>query len=176
MNAETLREEVETLLRAGPLDRAKAMMNLSAEVQFLARDDSLAKSGAVFVSDYYQKFSPQHPEWRTFSIFVKQAHHLLRSQQLAMDSWLSGGDPDLLDAFPAMALVVIEKDNEPAGWEARWRAAGGRIIGGRAVALKEDVVWARFSSYGFPYPPFDWSGALYLEDLERDEAKALGLT
>lgn len=90
--------------------------------------------------------------------------------------WKAEQDPEVLDAFPAQELVRIEKRNEPRNWEAKWKEAGGTFFaGGRMIALKNDPIWSKLSRFGTPWPPFDFGSGMGLEDIDRDEAEAIGL-
>jgi hypothetical protein len=89
-------------------------------------------------------------------------------------------DPNLLDAFPAYRLVRVESRRVPRDWFERWGEAGAAVgwegASRRAmVALKTSPIWARLSRFGRPWPPFDFGSGMGLEDVERDEAEALGL-
>lgn len=90
--------------------------------------------------------------------------------------WKQGQDPDVLDAFPAQEFLRVESRNEPRqDWERRWVAAGGKVYGGRMIALKSDPVWRNLSRFGTPWPPFDFSSGMGVEDVTREEAEDLGL-
>lgn len=52
---------------------------------------------------------------------------------------------------------------------------GGKIRGGRMVALKSAPVWTNLSRFGRPYPPFDYGSGMGMEDIGREEAVELGL-
>lgn len=90
--------------------------------------------------------------------------------------WLTGMDPDLLEAFPAWELVRISPRRVPRDWPARWKAAGGAVrADGRMVALKTDPVWLRLSRFGNPHPPFDFNSGMGVEDIDRSEAEEMEL-
>ncbi len=84
----------------------------------------------------------------------------------------SGG---ALLAFPAQELVRVRNSREPRDWRARWSAAGGKLYGGRMIALKDSGVWAAISRFGNPYPPFDFNSGMGVKDVSRREALALGV-
>jgi len=84
----------------------------------------------------------------------------------------SGG---ALLAFPAQELIRERDSVEKRPWQARWRAAGGRLHSGRMIALKSDPVWTRLSRFGNPYPPFDFNSGMGVRDIPRREAIALGV-
>ena len=90
--------------------------------------------------------------------------------------YVRGQDADALDMYPAQEFVRVESRRVPrTDWPARWRAAGGKIRGGRMVALKSDSVWTNLSRFGRPYPPFDYGSGMGVEDVDREEAIELGL-
>lgn len=90
--------------------------------------------------------------------------------------YVRGQDADALDMYPAQEFVRVESRRVPrTDWPMRWRAAGGKIRGGRMVALKSDPVWTNLSRFGRPYPPFDYGSGMGVEDIDREEAVELGL-
>ena len=90
--------------------------------------------------------------------------------------YVRGQDADALDMYPAQEFVRVESRRVPrTDWPTRWRAAGGKIRGGRMVALKSDPVWTNLSRFGRPYPPFDYGSGMGVEDIDREEAVELGL-
>lgn len=89
--------------------------------------------------------------------------------------YVAGQDRDLLDAFPAQELIRVEERNLERDWRGRWSAAGGRMYGGRMIALKTDPIWSRISRFGTPYPPFDYGSGMGVEDVSRADAEALGV-
>lgn len=89
--------------------------------------------------------------------------------------YLSGQDPDVINAWPAQELVRIAARKVPRDWIRRWAAAGGKFAEGRMIALKTDPIWTRLSRFGRPYPPFDYNSGMGLEEIDREEAEKLGL-
>ena len=90
--------------------------------------------------------------------------------------YVRGQDADALDMYPAQEFLRVENRRVPReDWPARWRVAGGKIRGGRMVALKSDPVWTNLSRFGRPYPPFDYGSGMGVEDVDRQEAIELGL-
>lgn len=99
---------------------------------------------------------------------VQEAHGYARAK--------AGQSEGALAAFPAQELIRIEDRQKPRGdWPDRFVAAGGRLVGGRMVALKTDPVWAKLSRFGTPWPPFDYGSGMGVQDVDYDEAVALGL-
>lgn len=89
--------------------------------------------------------------------------------------WLQGQDPAVLRAYPAQELFRLEDRKEPRDWLSRWQGAGGRLFGGRMIALKSDSVWTEISAFGNPYPPFDFNSGMWVRPVARQEAMSLGL-
>lgn len=97
-------------------------------------------------------------------------------------AFLQGQAAGAIDAFPAQELFRVEDREEPRSWPTRWMQAGGQIFGGRMIALKNDPVWFALSdadrfgdALGNPYPPFAFNSGMWVRDIARDEAIALGL-
>ena len=84
-------------------------------------------------------------------------------------------DMDILDDWPAQELVRVFQRKAPRDWRVRWAQAGGRLYGGRMIALKTDGIWAAISRFGTPYPPFDFGSGMGVRDISRREAIALGV-
>ena len=78
-------------------------------------------------------------------------------------------------AFPAQELVRIEEREVPRDWRRIWTQHGGRLFGGRMIALKEDPIWAAISRFGTPYPPFDFNSGMGVDDISFDEAVSIGV-
>lgn len=78
-------------------------------------------------------------------------------------------------AFPAVELVRVTPAKQPRDWSARWKAAGGKIYGGRMICLKGDTVLEKLSRFGVPYPPFDYGSGMGLADVSFEECVALGI-
>ena len=78
-------------------------------------------------------------------------------------------------AYPAQELVRVEAREQERDWRGRWTAAGGKLFGGRMVALKDDPVWERISRFGVPYPPFDYGSGMGVELVSYEDAVAIGL-
>jgi hypothetical protein len=85
-------------------------------------------------------------------------------------------DPAALDAAPAQELFRLEARREPRNWPIRWMNSGGQFYdGGRMIALKNDPIWEDISAFGQPYPPFDYGSGMWVRDILRPEAIALGV-
>lgn len=96
--------------------------------------------------------------------------------------WKIDHDPDVLDEFPAYRLGPSSA-NQPrpeSHWRSRWMEAGSSAGWQGAsriemTALKTSPIWTALSVFGTPWPPFDYGSSRMLEDVDRDEATALGL-
>ncbi len=111
---------------------------------------------------------------------------------------VQGQTEGALDEFPAQELYRLEDRNEERDWgqtaNGRWiaacRAAGDADAidvwqrTGRMVATKDSRVWDELGNgaggyendaLGNPYPPFAFNSGMWVEDVQRDEAIALGL-
>jgi len=86
-------------------------------------------------------------------------------------------DPELIDAFPCQELYRLEERKEKRDWRMRWVQAGGKLYGAdaRMIARKDDPIWTAISAFGLPYPPFDYNSGMWVEEIDRDEAEALGV-
>lgn len=90
-------------------------------------------------------------------------------------NFLQGQAEGAIDAFPAQELFRAEDREEPRNWPTRWMQAGGQSFGGRMIALKNDPIWETISEFGTPYPPFDFNSGMWVRDIDREEAIAIGL-
>lgn len=96
---------------------------------------------------------------------------------------------ETLDLFPAWRLIrFMEPNGEPRDWALRWAVAGERVDWEGAcqddmVARKDSPIWQALGdgaggftdTLGNPYPPFAFNSGMGWEDVDRDEAYALGL-
>jgi hypothetical protein len=112
---------------------------------------------------------------------------------------IQGQDPVLLDAFPARELVRVEErevprgqrrgpggalvDDSENGWPARWNRARAETTedgatdsaSGRMVAIVGHPLWKALSRFGVEHEPFDFNSGMGLEDVDRQDAMALGI-
>lgn len=86
-----------------------------------------------------------------------------------------GNDPDHAWAYPALELVRKERRNMPRDWRERWVGAGGKLYGGRMIALRDDPIWRSISRFGSPTPPFDFNSGMGLDEISLFEAERLGV-
>ncbi len=80
-----------------------------------------------------------------------------------------------LNAAPAQELYRAFSRKIPRDWIRRWSDAGGRLYGGKMIALKDDPVWYRLSDFGFPFPPFALGSGMSVRSIDRAFAMKLGL-
>lgn len=109
------------------------------------------------------------------------------------------GDADVVEAYPAWELLRIYDRDVPRGfrrdpkgglmpmpgddWESRWQAAGGELINGRMIALKNDPIWQALGdgvggytdTLGNPFPPFAFNSGYDVNNIGRVECIELGL-
>jgi hypothetical protein len=96
--------------------------------------------------------------------------------------WKVDTDQDVLDEFPAYRLgpSTANQPRPESYWRERWGRAGASVGWQGAsrtsmVALKTSPIWAALSVFNTPWPPFDYGSTRMLEDIDRDNAAALGL-
>lgn len=105
---------------------------------------------------------------------VVMKHNL--DQARGMIQRASGMSPGAFAAFPAQEFKRTHaRRAQRKDWPERWRKAGGKVYGGRMIALKTDPVWERLSVFGNPFPPFDWGSGMGVIDVDRKTAIELGL-
>lgn len=83
-------------------------------------------------------------------------------------NWKQGQDPDILNEFPAQRFIRVQEVKEPR--DSHQTQEG-------AVALKTNLTfWLRLNEdFGVPWGPWAWGCGHDVEDVDRDEAEALGL-
>ncbi len=89
--------------------------------------------------------------------------------------YVSGASKGARLAFPAQELIRVEERQSKRDWTGKWKANGGKIFGGRMIALKEDPIWTAISRFGVPYPPFDYGSGMGAEDVDYDTCIQLGV-
>ena len=104
-------------------------------------------------------------------------------------SRLAGETPETLALFPAWRLARFMSPNgEPRDWALRWAVAGESVgwhgaCPDEMVARKDSPIWGALGdgaggfadTLGNPYPPFAFNSGMGWEDVDADEAAALGL-
>ena len=89
--------------------------------------------------------------------------------------WMQRSDFAVLDAWPAAELYEQVQGEIPRDWAAVWTEAGGQLFGERMIALKTDPIWTALSDFGVPYPAYSVGGEMWVRDVTRQDAQALGL-
>lgn len=88
--------------------------------------------------------------------------------------------------YPAQEFKRMEgRKNPREDWPKRFAEAAQEVGDasalrvqqetGRMIALRNSELWSKLSRFGTPWPPFDFGSGMGLEDIDRDEAVALGL-
>lgn len=150
--------------------------------KFIAENQKLANALGLRTTDEKKRGSVQDfgSERRLKLIYEQQV-----GAAQAKAFYLQGQDPDVLNAWPAQELVRVSDRKKKRDWKTRWRdaavAAGfagvsrTAMAAGRFIALKTSPIWARLSRFGRPYPPFDYSSGMGVQEIDREEAVQLGL-
>lgn len=118
-------------------------------------------------------------------------------------NFVQGNADEVIDAWPAQELYRQEGRERPRNWDgttpegdkaltgfgSRWMQAAqassdadaARILeeSGRMVALKSSGIWQALGDFedglGNPYPPYAFNSGMWVRDVTRREAVALGL-
>lgn len=99
--------------------------------------------------------------------------------------YMEGMTEGALAAFPALELVREEDRMVPREWIEIWDLARSTLGDattatsaedtGRMVAKKGDPIWLAISDFGQPWPPFKFNSGMGVEDVDWDDAVALGV-
>ena len=81
----------------------------------------------------------------------------------------------IFSAYPAQELERGGVCKHPRNWKKRWTDAGGKLYGGRMIALVDDPIWAKISRWGNPLPPFDYNSGMDIVKISLEDAQELGL-
>lgn len=160
---ESMQERIGKALDLSGRDAGEAFMGRSKFVADMRQSLGAAPGDSGKLTD----ITSQRRLELIYDMNVEEAHEYGRYQM--------GQEPALLEAFPAWELVRVEGRKEERDWSSRWQGEGGQLYGGRMIARKDDDVWVRISRFERPYPPFDFGSGMGVEDVERDEAVALGV-
>jgi hypothetical protein len=79
------------------------------------------------------------------------------------------------ELFPALELKRRGSRKHPRNWKRRWTDAGGKLYGGRMIALVDDPIWAKISRWGNPLPPFDYNSGMGLAKISLAEALRMNI-
>lgn len=108
-------------------------------------------------------------------------HDMQTAQAAGFATWKLDMNEGALALYPAYRFGLSTAAVPRADWEQRWARAASSVgfegvaRNGEMVALKTSPVWAALSAFGTPWPPFDFGSTRQLEDVDREEAIALGL-
>jgi hypothetical protein len=107
--------------------------------------------------------------------------------------WNANQNSVILDQWPAQELFRVESCDYPGQWPEHWRMAGAQTgdpsgtgwtvtPDNRMVALKNHPIWDRLGDptlfsdgLGQPWPPFTLNSGMWVRDVERGKAEAIGL-
>ena len=90
----------------------------------------------------------------------------------------------MLEMFPAQELYRGEDRMEPRDWNAIWSEAAAAVDEralrvfqetGRMIDLKDSPIWLHISDFGLPFPPFKFNSGMTTDDVDFEQAEALGL-
>ena len=126
------------------------------------------------------KYDPQGDRGTIHDLFSQARLDVIIKTNVAQArgymQFAEGMSPGAFAAFPAQEFTRIRHSNTPRkDWPQRWAKAGGKVYGGKMIALKDDPVWERLSVFGNPFPPFDWGSGMGVLDVDRKTAIQLGL-
>ena len=158
---QAMRQRVSEYAERG-VDISEARKLMRADLERMHYQPDPGKEGSI--KDLYSK--------ARLDVILK---HNLR-QARGMIQRASGMTPGAFAAFPAQEFKRTHaRRAQRKDWPERWRKAGGKVYGGRMIALKTDPVWERLSVFGNPFPPFDWGSGMGVIDVDRKTAIELGL-
>lgn len=158
---QAMRQRVAEYAERG-VDISEARKQMRADLYALHYNPEPGKEGTI--KDLFSK--------ARLDVILK---HNLR-QARGMIQRASGMTPGAFAAFPVQEFKrTHHRKAQRQDWPERWRKAGGKVYGGRMIALKTDPVWERLSVFGNPFPPFDWGSGMGVIDVDRKTAIELGL-
>lgn len=158
---QAMRQRVSEYAKRG-VDISEARKLMRADLERLHYSPAPGKEGTI--KDLFSK--------ARLDVILK--HNL--DQARGMIQRASGMSPGAFAAFPAQEFKrTLSRRSQRKDWPERWRKAGGKIYGGRMIALKTDPVWSRLSVFGNPFPPFDWGSGMGVIDVDRKTSIELGL-
>ena len=111
--------------------------------------------------------------------------NLIIDTQLKMSrgygSWRQSQGSTILDLWPADELYRAMRRQTVRDWQTRWNEARANLgdsttateatsPAGPFVARKNDPIWVEISSFGNPYPPFDYGSGMYVRGVNRRRA------
>ena len=111
---------------------------------------------------------------RDLNTFRRQDLILRTNLEMAQGYARSAEAQEDLDIYPCYELIRVKQARQPRDWKSRWKAAGGKLYGGKMIAEVNDPIWSKISRFGNPYPPFDFNSGMGLRDVSRGEAVRCG--
>lgn len=93
---------------------------------------------------------------------------------------MRGTERAAMRQYPAWELVRVISRAVPRNWKSRFQQVGGKLIGGRIIAMKEDPVWAELGSafddsLDVDHPPFAYNSGMRWRPVSVDELRELGV-
>jgi hypothetical protein len=88
-------------------------------------------------------------------------------------AWKAQQNDVSLRRAPAQELIRVAERIEKRNWLKIWADAGGKLYGGRMIALKTDDIWRRISEFGVPWAPFRYGSGMGTKSIRRREAHTL---
>lgn len=142
------------------LPNGKTALKTGGRADFVKQmQDFLAREGVVRTTGSLTDLAGERRLGLIFDTQVRQANDFGNYKQ--------GMDPDLLEAFPAQRFIRVIDVKDPRDSHTEFEDQ---------VFLKTDPIWTeRISEFGLPYGPFAFGCGHDVEDVDRDEAEALGL-
>jgi len=142
------------------------LINQVASGQIMPGDVRMAVRKHLHAARYY---IPEPVDQITHAIEI---NGLLLRKYRQVDSEY---DEAILGEFPAAELIILGEMDFARDQRSAWQEAGGKIYNERMVARKDDPVWARFSDFGFPFPPFSMDRMIDVADVDFDTAEQWGI-
>jgi hypothetical protein len=166
--------------------RAEILDEFRGEVEAIARGgtsipEAEKRLGAFLEKSGYQPLPGQEGTIKDLRAW-RRMRTALRTNVELLQGWgqkQRGMTRAAMMAFPAWDLVRIMPRSMPRDWAARWNLSGGKLYGGRRIAMKDSMVWLELSSFadglGVDYPPFAWGSGMGWKAVPYAEAQALGV-
>lgn len=156
VTASEVKAAIEVLLRAGPPSWSRTAETDLISTMGQAIAEALEQRKSYELYGLWDRWRPHiAADWDEFAIIIRQGIENLTWQWHSYRQWKGEQDPEMLDVWPQRILFSVGAPKLPRGTRARWVAAGGKEHG-PFKARASDPIWARFSQYAHPYPPFEW--------------------
>lgn len=144
-----------------PVEPGVTALKTGSRADFVKRmQDFLSGEGIVRTTGDVRDITSERRLGLIFDVQTRQAQDF--------GYWKQGMDPDVLDEFPAQRFIRVQPVNEPRNEHMAFEGE---------VRLKSDVgFWTALNQdFGVPWGPWGWGCGHDVEDVDRDEAEALGL-